>query len=281
MAWPNDIDVKDAGGITRALKPPNANGRADAVASRPVALSTEDLAAITALNTATGAPGAPSATSDTGTFSLLAFVKRGQEKLTSIAGGIVNIITALGAIGDAAWTTGNGSVIALLKTIASAAGDTTTPLPVKGQAPITRLTPTILTSAYTTGTVLFATTSIANLVPANDQPVVLQSLFVVDKDDEGVAITLHFFSANVALGTAGSAPSISDADAASAWLGSVDIVTGDYKDLGGVKVASLKGIGLNLAPASGTRNVYVAATVTGTPTFTAAGDLVFGFGVLG
>lgn len=172
-------------------------------------------------------------------------------------------------------------VLAAVETIATAASDTTTPLPVKGQAPITRLTPTILTSAYTTGTVLFATTSIANLVPANDQPVVLESLFIVDKDDEGVAITLHFFSANVALGTAGSAPSISDADAASARLGSVDIATDDYKDLGGVKVASLKGIGLNLAPASGTRDVYVAATVTGTPTFTATSDLVFGFGVLG
>ena len=194
----------------------------------------------------------------------------------------LEMIAALGAPDDIAWAgTGDMTLAAGIRAIATAAADTTTPLPVKGQAPITRLTPTILTSAYTTGTVLFATTSIANLVPANDQPVVLESLFIVDKDDEGVAITLHFFSTNVALGTAGSAPSITDADAASAWLGSVDIATGDYKDLGGVKVASLKGIGLNLAPAAGTRNVYVAAVVTGTPTFTATSDLVFGFGVLG
>lgn len=228
-----------------------------------------------------GAKADASATSDTGSFSLLAFIKRGQEKLTSIAGGIVNIITALGAIGDAAWASGNGSVIALLKTIATAAGDTTTPLPVKGQAPLVRIAPTLQTSAYTAGTVLFATTAIANLAPSNDQGIVLESLFVVDKDDEGAAITLHFFSSNVALGTLGSAPSLSDADAASSWLGSVDIVTGDYKDLGGVKVASLKGIGLNLQPGSGARAVWVGGIAVGTPTFAGTTDLTLGFGALG
>lgn len=45
------IDVKDAGGATVALEKPNANGRAAAAASRPVALSTEDLAALNAIAT--------------------------------------------------------------------------------------------------------------------------------------------------------------------------------------------------------------------------------------
>ena len=45
------IDVKDAGGATVAIEKPNANGRAAAAASRPVALSTEDLVKLDAILT--------------------------------------------------------------------------------------------------------------------------------------------------------------------------------------------------------------------------------------
>lgn len=48
------IDVLDAAGATQTVQAPNANGRAAASASRPVALSTEDLAAINAITTALG-----------------------------------------------------------------------------------------------------------------------------------------------------------------------------------------------------------------------------------
>ena len=45
------MTVKDAAGSTTTVEKPNSNGRAAASASRPVALSTEDLAAISALAT--------------------------------------------------------------------------------------------------------------------------------------------------------------------------------------------------------------------------------------
>ncbi len=45
------IDVKDATGATQTIQQPNANGRASAANSRPVALSNEDLAAVSALPT--------------------------------------------------------------------------------------------------------------------------------------------------------------------------------------------------------------------------------------
>jgi hypothetical protein len=51
MTWPTDINVKDAEGVTRAIYPPNANGRAGEEASRPVVLSTEDKAALDGINT--------------------------------------------------------------------------------------------------------------------------------------------------------------------------------------------------------------------------------------
>ncbi len=43
------MNVKDAGGSTVAVEKPNANGRASAANSRPVALSTEDKAALDAV----------------------------------------------------------------------------------------------------------------------------------------------------------------------------------------------------------------------------------------
>ncbi len=49
------IDVKDAAGATVALEKPNGNGRQAAAGSRPVALSTEDLAALELLATILGA----------------------------------------------------------------------------------------------------------------------------------------------------------------------------------------------------------------------------------
>lgn len=47
------MNVKDAAGSTVAVEKPNANGRAAAAASRPIALSTEDKAALDLLATAT------------------------------------------------------------------------------------------------------------------------------------------------------------------------------------------------------------------------------------
>jgi hypothetical protein len=76
------MNIPDFAGVSTAVEKPNANGRAAAASSRPVALSNEDIA-------------------------------------------------VLGALGDVAWASGNGSLVALLKTIAAAALDATTASPVK------------------------------------------------------------------------------------------------------------------------------------------------------
>lgn len=56
------MNVKDAAGSVTAVEKPNANGRAAAAASRPVALSTEDLAQIAAIVTKLADVGLSSAT---------------------------------------------------------------------------------------------------------------------------------------------------------------------------------------------------------------------------
>lgn len=143
---------------------------------------------------------------------------------------------------------------------------------------VVSITPTLDTSAYTAGDVLFATTSFTGAVRMNDGRSLLQSLVVIDKDDQKPAFDLHFFSSNVTSGAFNGAPSISDSDAGN-YLGSVSIAASDYKDLGGVSVATIKNIGLLLEAASGATNVYAFAVVSTTPTHTASG-LVFRLGYL-
>lgn len=94
------INVKDAAGATVAVEKPNANGRAVAAASRPVALSTEDKTALDAVAT--------SAKQDT----IIGHVDGIEGSLTSILAKLIaapateakqdTIITALGTLGTQA-----------------------------------------------------------------------------------------------------------------------------------------------------------------------------------
>lgn len=130
------------------------------------------------------------------------------------------------------------------------------------------LTPTITTDAHTAGDVLFDAAALANAVRVSSGETILHSVKVIDDDDQGTEIDLFFFDRDVTFGTANSAPSISDADAAY-YEGSVTIESGDYEDLGGVQVATAKGIGLGMA--ANATSMYVAAVTQGTPTHTASG----------
>lgn len=126
------------------------------------------------------------------------------------------------------------------------------------------------TSAYASGDLLADTQSFTG-VRINGGRAILQSVTVIDEDDQGAAFTIYFLSANNTFGTENSAPSISDASARDV-LGWVDVSTADYKDLGGVRVASIKGIGLLLEAAGGSTTLYLAVVNgTGTPTYTASG----------
>lgn len=126
------------------------------------------------------------------------------------------------------------------------------------------------TSAYASGDLLADTQSFTG-VRVSGGRAILQSVTVIDEDDQGAAFTVFFLSGNNSFGTENSAPSISDANARDV-LGWVDVSTADYKDLGGVRVASVKGIGLLLEAAGGSTSLYLAVVNgTGTPTYTASG----------
>jgi hypothetical protein len=139
------------------------------------------------------------------------------------------------------------------------------------------LTLSLDTAAYASGEVLAATQEIPGAVAFSGGAVALHSILVIDKDDQGQGFDLVFFDSDVALGPENGALTITDLDATKI-LGIVPIVAGDFMDLGGSRVASLKGVGLVLRAANGSKSVWVAAISRGTGTYTAVGILLrFGF----
>lgn len=125
------------------------------------------------------------------------------------------------------------------------------------------------TGAYTDGDVLADTQEVAGAVREDAGSAILESVSIIDRSDQKIAMDLLFFRTSVSLGTENSAPSISDADAGE-YLGRVYVAVSDYIDLGGVSVATLSGIGLVLEAGAASTSVYVAAiTRGGTPTYAA------------
>jgi len=134
------------------------------------------------------------------------------------------------------------------------------------QTVVRTLTLSLDTSIYANNDLLADTQELANAVKVNDGWGTIESLTVVDADDQGQVFDVWVLDANE-----NSAPSISDANAAYI-LGKIPVAAADYVDLGGVKVASLRNIGLPIKPVDGGTSIYVAVTNgTGTPTFTASG----------
>jgi len=127
------------------------------------------------------------------------------------------------------------------------------------------------TNQYAANDVLSATQELASAGRVAAGTGYIQSITVLDKDDQGVEMDVVFLDADVGIGTENAAVSVADSDAV-AIVGIVNIETGDYTDMINSQFATVKNIGLPYKCAAGATSLYVA-TVTrgGTPTYTAAG----------
>lgn len=133
------------------------------------------------------------------------------------------------------------------------------------------VTLTLDTSIYASGDVLADTQVVTNALLDLGVGAILRSIILIDKDDQGAALDIYLFDANVVMGTENSAPSITDANALS-LLTRIQIATTDYTDLGGCRVAELHGLERALQGVTGTKDIYVAVVNgSGTPTYTATG----------
>lgn len=138
-------------------------------------------------------------------------------------------------------------------------------------------TPTLATPAYTATDLLFAATKIAGAVRKPSGYGRIASIAVIDKDDQGAALDLYFFSEAVTAGTPNLTPTLSDADAAKN-LGFVSVST--YKDVGGAKLAYVKEADFSpIIRGDAAGDIYVAGITAGTPTHSANG-LVLRVGIV-
>lgn len=135
------------------------------------------------------------------------------------------------------------------------------------------ITPVLDTSAYADGDVLFAPVPIETILPIESGTILLQSVHVIDVSDQGAAFDLVFFEGPVTLGTLNAAVSISDADALLS-LGRVQVLSGDYYDVGGARIATVGNCGVLLRGAEGAsarKVLYVGGISRGTGTYAANG----------
>lgn len=134
------------------------------------------------------------------------------------------------------------------------------------------------TAIYASGDLLADTQAIPNVFRQDGGSAILQSVMAIDEDDQAsVAFDVYLLNANVSMGTENAAPTITDANARAILGAPVSIASGDWKDLGGAKIAGKDAIGKLVKGTGG--DLYVAVVLTGgTPTFTASGiRLKFGF----
>lgn len=128
------------------------------------------------------------------------------------------------------------------------------------------------TSAYASADLIADTQEVAGAVATAGGYAKLESVAVLDEDDQGVAFDIFFMQNSTSFGTENSAPNISDANARSNVLAKVAIATADYFDFGGAKLASVANIGRIVKAASGSTSIYVAVVNgAGTPTYSATG----------
>ena len=142
-------------------------------------------------------------------------------------------------------------------------------MPVGGHSVVKEVTLSLDTNAYASGDVLAEVQEVTGALRSAALTGVIQSLAVLDKDDQGEALDVVFFKASASLGTENAAVSISDADA-DKILGVVEVAAGDFVDLVNSQLAVKANLSIVAAVASGT-SIYVGAISRGTGTYTASG----------
>ncbi len=141
-----------------------------------------------------------------------------------------------------------------------------------GKTSVVSVTLSTDTSAYASGDLIADTQQIDAFFRKPDGTGIINSINIIDEDNQGVALYVIFMSTSTSLGTENSAPNISDANLTAGFQGIVAVATTDYVTISGTKVATIKNIGLPVKAVSGTDDIYIAVlNATGTPTFTASG----------
>jgi hypothetical protein len=147
------------------------------------------------------------------------------------------------------------------------------PLPVGHKLDWIQVTPTLDTSIYASGDLLFDVTTVTSAALASGGAVELVSVVVTDEDEQNQAIDLYVTNLSTSWGTFNAA--VAATDAMSRGIQAyIPIAAADFKDIGGAGVAmpaTSRNIGV-VCEASGSANLYLVGICrSGTPTHTASG----------
>jgi hypothetical protein len=145
---------------------------------------------------------------------------------------------------------------------------------------VIRPTITISTSPYAAGDVIGGKLTLTNAMRVSSGTGWLNSISIVDTDNEKAEITFLFFNADFTSPADNAAWSWNSADFGKV-LGHVVMGGTDapYLTIGGEAVCTRTGIGLALA-ANGTANIYTVGVLTAAPTYGATTDLRVAFGII-
>lgn len=148
-------------------------------------------------------------------------------------------------------------------------------------AQVIRVVPTLDTGIYAAGDRLGSIQEITGASVENGKGSVLDSITVVDLNNQKIAMDIYFFSQLPTVASAdNTAIDISNANLAY-LIGRVNIATGDYVEIKASTnaVACIKNIKLALISTADNNHIYaVVVTRGGTPTYSAAG-LEFKYGL--
>lgn len=144
--------------------------------------------------------------------------------------------------------------------------------------PVYTVSPTISTSAYSTGDVVGG---ILTIKKALSRECLLTHISVFDDDGEGVQLDFFFFNAALTGTYTDNAAFAIDAADKSKWIGCTSVLAADYLAAGSDKVITKSPINLDINfGANGDRNLYAVCVIRSTTTYTATTDLRFDFGVI-
>lgn len=143
--------------------------------------------------------------------------------------------------------------------------------------PVYVVQPAVDTSAYQSGDNLDVILVAKGALAAEG---LLTSIVVVDVDNEGIQIDFVFFdTAPTGTYTKNGASAIDAADT-SKIIGKASILITEYITIGTDKIGTTANpVNIQL-PARATNDLHILAIARGTPTFAAATDVIFKFGVL-
>lgn len=155
-----------------------------------------------------------------------------------------------------------------------------TPMTVQGDGITVAVTPVLsVAGAYADGNLLFDLTAVSSAVLAAGDECYVQSLTVIDKDAEGIAMDVYVSQGTTSLGTIRSAPNITDANIVANQLQRLcKIVTGDYDTVSAAKIATMGNLALPIKTGAGT-SFSIGAIARSAATFTAADDIVLLVGI--